>query len=46
MLLFDIFRPERGKKRKEELKILLQLNPQYFKALKKIKLERDTKGYI
>jgi len=46
MSLFDILRPERGKKKLEELKILLQLNPEYFQDLKKIKLEREVKGYI
>jgi len=42
MSLFDIFRPERDKKRLEELKILLQINPQYFKELKRIKLKKDS----
>ncbi len=46
MSLFEIFRAEKDKKKLEQLKILLQLNPQYFKALKKIKLEKDTKTYI
>lgn len=46
MSLFEIFRAEKAKKKLEELKILLQLNPQYFKAIEKIKLERDAKAYI
>ena len=42
MSLFDIFRPEKAKKKLEELKISLQLNPQYFKELERIKLEREA----
>ncbi|MFX1280573.1 MAG: hypothetical protein ACFFA3_14445 [Promethearchaeota archaeon] len=41
MSLIDIFRPEKNKKRLEELKVTLQLNPQYFNEVKRIKLERD-----
>ncbi|MFX1344433.1 MAG: hypothetical protein ACFFAI_04955 [Promethearchaeota archaeon] len=46
MSIFEIFRAEKDKKKLEELKVLYQLNPQYFKAIKKIKLEKDTKAYI
>ena len=42
MSLFDIFRPEKRKKKLDELKVLLQLNPQYFKEVERIKLKRDT----
>jgi hypothetical protein len=42
MSLFDIFRQESDKKRLDELKILLQINPQYFKELKRIKLKKDS----
>ncbi|KKK46036.1 hypothetical protein LCGC14_0512500 [marine sediment metagenome] len=39
--LFDIFNPKRSKKSLKELKETLQLNPDYFKEVEKIKLERE-----
>ncbi len=39
--LFDIFNSKRGKKNLKELKVTLQLNPDYFKEVKKIKLVRE-----
>lgn len=42
MSLIDIFRPEKNKKRLEELKVALQLNPNFFREVKRIKLERDA----
>ncbi|MFX1280572.1 MAG: hypothetical protein ACFFA3_14440 [Promethearchaeota archaeon] len=46
MSLLEIFKPERRRKRLEELKILFQLNPEYYKYEKKLKLEKEVKAYI
>jgi len=45
MSLFDIFKPEKSKKKLEELKLTLQLNPLYFKEMEALKLKRDLKAY-
>ncbi|MFX1374741.1 MAG: hypothetical protein ACFFA0_02910 [Promethearchaeota archaeon] len=42
MSIFDFFKPEKSKKKLEELKILLQLNPQHFKEVKRIKLKKGS----
>ncbi|MFX0080593.1 MAG: hypothetical protein ACFE94_02470 [Candidatus Hodarchaeota archaeon] len=46
MILFDFFRPERNKKKLEELKKTLQINPEYYKELKTLKLKRDANPYM
>ena len=46
MSLFDIFRPERSKRKIEELKQTLQLNPEYFKEVKRIKLKKNAQAYL
>lgn len=46
MSLFDIFRPEKSKRKIEELKQTLQLNPQYFKELEMIKLKKEAKSFM
>jgi len=46
MSLFNIFNPERSKRKLEELKELLQFNPQYFKEIEALKLKRDLKAYM
>ncbi|MBY8989227.1 MAG: hypothetical protein KGD58_00605 [Candidatus Lokiarchaeota archaeon] len=46
MSLFNIFRPERSKRKVEELKQTLQLNPQYFKDLEMIKLKKQAKAFM
>jgi hypothetical protein len=46
MTLFDIFRPERSKKKLEELKVTLKFNPEYYKELKTLKLKRDANPFI
>ena len=45
MSLFDIFNPEKSKKKLEELKLRLQFNPLYFKEMEALKLNRDLKAY-
>ncbi len=42
MSLFGIFRPEKNKRKVEELKQALQFNPEYFKELERIKLNRKV----
>jgi len=46
MSLFDIFKPEKSKRKLEGLKESLQFNPHYFKEIEAIKLKRDLKAYI
>lgn len=46
MSLFDIFKPEKSKKKLEELKLTLQFNPLYFKEMEALKLKRDLKAYV
>ncbi|MFX0080595.1 MAG: hypothetical protein ACFE94_02480 [Candidatus Hodarchaeota archaeon] len=46
MSLFNIFRPEKGKKKLEELKVTLQINPEYYKELKMLRLKRDANPYF
>jgi hypothetical protein len=41
MSLFDIFRQDKGKQKFKDLKQILQFNPEYFKELDKIKLNRE-----
>lgn len=43
MSLFDIFNMERRKRSFEELKKKLQLNPDYIREAKALKLERELK---
>jgi len=45
MSLFDIFKPEKSKRKMEELKLTLQFNPLYFKEMEALKLKRDLKAY-
>lgn len=46
MSLFNIFKPEKSKKKLEELKLTLQFNPLYFKEIEAIKLKKDLKTYV
>jgi len=46
MSLFNIFKPEKSKRKLEELKDLLQFNPQYYKEIEAIKLKRVLKAYM
>ncbi|MBA7644592.1 hypothetical protein ES703_52336 [subsurface metagenome] len=46
MSLFDIFKPEKSKRKMEELKLTLQFNPLYFKEMEALKLKRDLKAYV
>ena len=46
MSLFDIFRPEKSKRKMEELKQTLQLNPEYFKEIERIKLNKQARAYL
>ena len=46
MSLFNIFKSEKSKRKLEELKQLLQLNPHYFKEMEALKLKRQLKIYM
>lgn len=46
MSLFNIFKPEISKRKQEELKLKLQLNPNYFQELEAFKLKKELKVYI
>lgn len=46
MSLFNFFNPEKSKKKLEELKQLLQFNPNYFEDMKAIKIKRELKAYL
>ena len=46
MSLFDIFKLEGSKRKWEELKLTLQLNPNYFQELEAYKLKKELKAYI
>ena len=46
MSLFNIFKPEKSKRKLEELKEVLQFNPQYYKEIEAIKLKRVLKAYM
>ena len=42
----SLFRPEKSKRKLEELKQTLQFNPQYFKDLEMIKLKKEAKTFM
>jgi hypothetical protein len=46
MSLLDIFRPGKSKRKLEELKVILQFNPEYYKELRALKLKRDANPYM
>ncbi|MHA2037699.1 MAG: hypothetical protein ACW98X_14775 [Promethearchaeota archaeon] len=46
MSLFNIFNPEKNKEKLEELKKVLQFNPNYFTEMERIKLKRELESYM
>jgi len=44
MSLLDVFRQD--KQKINELKIALQLNPEYYKEIERIKLKRDASPFF
>jgi len=46
MSLFSKLSPEIRKRKLEELKVTLQLNPRYFEDMNIYKINRDAKAYI